>query len=210
MKVFVVLAHPEPQSLNASLARYAVEVLEGAGHEVKVSDLYAMNWKAVVDVNDFLECNQEERLNIGSESLRCMKNGTLTPDVIAEQEKLRGGAGWVDRVYAAGFAYFVGERTPTRHFDKFGDGTLAGKRAMCMVTAGGTAAHFSARGINGPMDDVLWIQAAMKERLLTLDTTEPIPYRKQNYGDYTIPDLQLQPGLEQEGDTGFDIHIKRP
>lgn len=59
---------------------------------VQVSDLYAMNWKAVVDVNDFLECNKEERLNIGSESLRCMKNGSLTPDVIAEQEKLR----WAD------------------------------------------------------------------------------------------------------------------
>ena len=36
MKVFIVLAHPEPHSLNASLAKYAVEVLEAAGHEVKV------------------------------------------------------------------------------------------------------------------------------------------------------------------------------
>ncbi len=36
MKVFLVLAHPESTSLNASLAKYAVEVLEKAGHEVKV------------------------------------------------------------------------------------------------------------------------------------------------------------------------------
>ncbi len=51
------------------------------------------------------------------------------------------------------------------------------------------------------------IQAAMKERLLSLDTTEPIAYRKQNYGDYTMPDLELKPGLEQQGETGFNMHV---
>lgn len=49
----------------------------------------------------------------------------------------------------------------------------------------------------------------MKERLLSLDTTEPIAFRRQNYGDYTMPELELRPGLEQEGETGFNIHIKK-
>lgn len=45
MKVFIVLAHPDPHSLNASLAKYAVEVLEAAGHEVKVRHIVAnMHW----------------------------------------------------------------------------------------------------------------------------------------------------------------------
>lgn len=43
-------------------------------------------------------------------------------------------SGWFDRVYTAGFAYFVGEYTATRQSDRFGEGTLAGKRAMCMVS----------------------------------------------------------------------------
>ncbi len=49
----------------------------------------------------------------------------------------------------------------------------------------------------------------MKERLLTLDTTPPIPYRKQNFGDYEIPSLLLKPGLEQPGETGYSMHIKK-
>ncbi len=51
--------------------------------------------------------------------------------------------------------------------------------------------------------------ASLKERMLTLDTTEPIAYRKQNFGDYTMPALELKPGLEEPGETGFAIHTKK-
>ena len=51
--------------------------------------------------------------------------------------------GWVDRVYAFGFAYGVGERSDTHWGDRFGEGTLAGKRAMLIVTVGGWAAHYA-------------------------------------------------------------------
>lgn len=53
MKTLIVHAHPEPQSLNSSLKDLAVSTLEAAGHEVRVSDLYAMGWKAVVDAADY-------------------------------------------------------------------------------------------------------------------------------------------------------------
>lgn len=53
MKTLIVYAHPEPKSLNNSLKDLAVSTLETAGHEVRVSDLYAMNWKAVVDAADY-------------------------------------------------------------------------------------------------------------------------------------------------------------
>ena len=52
MKTLIVYAHPEPQSLNNSLKDLAVSTLQDTGHEVRVSDLYAMNWKAVVDAAD--------------------------------------------------------------------------------------------------------------------------------------------------------------
>ncbi len=36
------------------------------------------------------------------------------------------------------------------------EGTFVGKRAMLIVTAGGWAEHYSPRGINGPIDDILF------------------------------------------------------
>ncbi|MEU4768536.1 hypothetical protein AB0H12_35345 [Actinosynnema sp. NPDC023794] len=42
-------AHPEPQSLNSTLRDVGVRALTEAGHDVQVSDLYAMKWRAVLD-----------------------------------------------------------------------------------------------------------------------------------------------------------------
>lgn len=64
--------------------------------------------------------------------------------------------GWVERVYAHGFAYGVGEHSDRRWGDRYGEGSLAGKRAMLIVTAGGWESHYDARGINGPIDDILF------------------------------------------------------
>lgn len=64
--------------------------------------------------------------------------------------------GWIDRVYAYGFAYGVGEHSDHRWGDRYGEGTLSGKRAMLIVTAGGWEQHYSPRGINGPIDDLLF------------------------------------------------------
>lgn len=46
MKVLLIYAHPEPRSLNGALKNFAIRHLQQAGHEVQVSDLYAMRWKA--------------------------------------------------------------------------------------------------------------------------------------------------------------------
>ena len=64
--------------------------------------------------------------------------------------------GWFDRVYAFGFAYGVGEVSETRWFDRYGEGTLAGRRAMLSITLGGREAQYSRRGVNGYIDDLLF------------------------------------------------------
>lgn len=46
MNVLIVYAHPEPGSFNGALKDHAVEVLAAQGHNVKVTDLYALDWKA--------------------------------------------------------------------------------------------------------------------------------------------------------------------
>lgn len=53
MKAFIVLAHPEPKSFNAAMFRTAVDVLVRAGHEVKTSDLCAMQFDPVSGRHNF-------------------------------------------------------------------------------------------------------------------------------------------------------------
>lgn len=258
MRVLLVFAHPEPRSLNAALRDVAVSELQTQGHEVLVSDLYAQRWKAPIDRADFPLLGPEERLMVPAASGAAFAADALTQDVKAEQEKLLWAdllilqfplwwfsmpailKGWVERVYARGFAYGVGEHSERRWGDRYGEGMLAGKRAMLIVTAGGWAEHYSARGINGPIDDLLFpinhgilyypgykvlppfvvyqadrldntafgqVAEQLRERMRTLGTTSPIPYRRQNGGDYLIPTMQLKPGLEAPGAEGFRLHV---
>ena len=148
MHALWVLAHPDPQSLNAHLCRVGTDALRSAGWQVQVSDLYAMGWDPVL-----------------------VEEGGA--DVEAEQTKLRRAdlvvlqfplwwygmpamlKGWVDRVFEAGFAFDVIDPA-TGRARKYGDGGLVGKRALAVVTAGDRPGSLEPRGISGTIDDVLW------------------------------------------------------
>jgi NAD(P)H dehydrogenase (quinone) len=47
MKVFLLFAHPEAQSFNGALYRTACDTLAESGHEVRTSELYAMQFNPV-------------------------------------------------------------------------------------------------------------------------------------------------------------------
>lgn len=257
MNILLVYAHPEPRSLNGALRDFTIQRLEAAGHVVQVSDLYAMNWKAAIDADDSLHQRAGERFDPALDSLHAFENGLQSPDIAREQDKLRWAdavilqfplwwfsmpailKGWVERVYAYGFAYGVGEHSDSHWGDRYGEGTLAGKRAMLMVTAGGWESHYSPRGINGPMEDILFpihhgilyypgfdvlppfvvyrthrideasfpaTRDALGERLDNLFSTTPIPFRRQNAGDYEIPALTLRSDISP-GQSGFGAHV---
>ncbi|MCE9896928.1 NAD(P)H-dependent oxidoreductase [Raoultella terrigena] len=256
MKVLLIYAHPQPRSLNGTLKDFAVQHLHNAGHEVQVSDLYAMRWKAGFDADDSSAPPVGEFWRSTLDSKQAFEQGTQSADIVAEQEKLLWAdtvifqfplwwfsmpaimKGWIDRVYANGFAYGVGEQSDRHWGDRYGEGTLAGKRAMLVVTTGGWEEHYAPRGINGPINDILFpIQHGMLfypgfevlpplvfyrtektdeqrfmqqcrelgQRLDTLASTAPIPFRRQNYGDYLIPSLTLRPELAA-GESGLTIH----
>ncbi|WP_061958124.1 NAD(P)H-dependent oxidoreductase [Cupriavidus pauculus] len=174
MNVLIVYAHPEPTSLNGSLKDFAVRRLEAAGHQVQVSDLYGMQWKASLDAADTLAPRSDAPFHPSLDSKHAFENGLQAPAIAREQEKLRWAdalvlqfplwwfsmpailKGWVERVYAYGFAYGVGEHSDVRWGNRYGEGTLAGKRAMLVVTTGGWESHYGPRGINGPIDDILF------------------------------------------------------
>ncbi|MFT3775043.1 MAG: NAD(P)H-dependent oxidoreductase [Minicystis sp.] len=174
MNVLIVYAHPEPRSLNGSLKTFTVDRLTRRGHDVRVSDLYAMRWKAIVDTDDFPARDHSQPLAVSADSQKAYAAGTQAPEIAAQQADLRWAdavifqfplwwysmpailKGWVDRVYAYGFAYGVGEHSDRHWGDRYGEGTFQGKRAMLVVTAGGWEPHYGERGINGPMEDVLF------------------------------------------------------
>ncbi|AKC68278.1 NAD(P)H-dependent oxidoreductase [Pandoraea oxalativorans] len=257
MNVLIVYAHPQPRSLNGALRDFAVQHLEAAGHHVQVSDLYAMQWKTTIDVHDAPQRNPAEPFHASLDSKQAFLDGTQRADIAHEQEKLRWAdtvifqfplwwfsmpaimKGWFDRVYAYGFAYGVGEHSSAHWGDRYGEGSLSGKRAMLVVTTGGWDSHYSARGINGPIDDILFpiqhgvlfypgfdvlppfvtfrssrvdaeafatITRDFGKRLDTLATIAPIPYRRQNFGDYEIPALTLKDEIAT-GVTGYAAHV---
>jgi NAD(P)H dehydrogenase (quinone) len=168
-KILIVGAHPEPRSLNGSLTRFAARELRKAGHKVCVSDLYAMRWRPEVGPGDF-PGETARPLEIIGASGRAYADGRLAPDIAAEQEKLLWSdavvlqfpmwwfsmpailKGWVDRVFTHGFGYGVGSVGRAL----YGDGTLAGRRAMLSLTIGASEPSFSARGVHGRLEDLLF------------------------------------------------------
>lgn len=259
MKVLYVHAHPEPLSLNGAIQSFAVEHLRGLGHEVQVSDLYAMRWNAVLGPGDFPARDASRPFHPEHDSGVAFSEGTQLAEVTAEQQKLLWAdalilqfplwwysmpaimKGWVERVYAYGFAYGIGEHSDTRWGDRFGEGVMAGKRAMLVVTTGGWESHYGPRGINGETNELLFpiqhgtlyypgfevlppylvhrtgkvdearfadIRETLGQRLANLFTDAPIPFRKQNFGDYSIPDMTLKPHLAP-GQTGLRVHARQ-
>jgi NAD(P)H dehydrogenase (quinone) len=169
--VLIVHAHPERTSVTRQLAEAAAETLRHLGHEVVESDLYAMGWKAVFDAEDFPDRSNRDRFSFVEESRHAFSNGTQTADVEEEQRKILASdavimvfplwwfsmpaimKGWIDRVWAYGLAY--GYRGAGNTY-RYGEGGFFGKRALLAVSVGGPADDYAPRGINGPLDQLLF------------------------------------------------------
>ncbi|MFC4333690.1 NAD(P)H-dependent oxidoreductase [Salininema proteolyticum] len=166
MNVHIVLAHPSPTSLCASLCDEAVAFLTANGHEVTVSDLYAMKWKAVADYDDLGSHTDGTYIDASGEAYR---DGGLSEDIRTEQARIEAAdavvllfplwwfsmpaimKGWVDRVLVNGLGYGT-----TRGWKRYGDGAYAGKRGMVITAAGGSETVLSERGVSGSITDILW------------------------------------------------------
>ncbi len=154
LNVFIIFAHPEPNSLNGALKDLAVLTLKENGHKVKVSDLYDMGFKATLDRDDFLKMQTPNRLMPVLEQLNASKTDGFASDIKAEMEKIEWAdliifqfpiwyetmpallKAWFERVLAHGFAHNILE-------GKVNDqGFLKGKKAMLSFTAGSEKESF--------------------------------------------------------------------
>ncbi|MCY1408989.1 Glutathione-regulated potassium-efflux system ancillary protein KefF [compost metagenome] len=165
MNVLIVHAHNEPRSFSTALCKLAQETLHGQGHEVQVSDLYAMNWNPVASAEDFAERANPDYLVYALEQREGVKSRSIAADIQQELDKLLWAdlvifnfpiywfsapailKGWFDRVLVSGVCY-----GGKRFYDQ---GGLAGKKALVTVTLGGRDHMFGDGAIHGPLEDML-------------------------------------------------------
>lgn len=167
MRVLIVFAHPEPHSFGHALLDRGVETLRGQGHEVQVSDLYAMGFNPVASGADFTERRFPDALQYDREQKQASQKHTFAPDIQAELDKLLWCdqlilqfplwwfsvpailKGWIDRVFVNGTVYGAGGR-------RFDRGGLQGRRAMLAITTGCEARMMAPDGLLGERDVILW------------------------------------------------------
>jgi NAD(P)H dehydrogenase (quinone) len=92
MKVLYIFAHPEPKSFNAAMKDTALSALKEKGHEVKLSDLYAMEFNPVLKASDFTDRKNPDLFNPFLEAIKASKTGAFSPDIKEEMEKVK----WAD------------------------------------------------------------------------------------------------------------------
>jgi NAD(P)H dehydrogenase (quinone) len=250
MNILIVSAHPGPTSLTNSLRDVAAEQLRADGHEVRISDLYAMNWKAAHDAADFTAHDPQDPVRYPFASMAAAGDRAFSKDILDEQDKVLWAdalilafplwwfslpailKGWIDRVWTAGIGYQTGG-------ERYGAGRMVGKRAMLMVMVGGGESYFSTRGVNGPIEDLLFpinhgmlyypgfdvlppyvlhrtdrlepdrfesVAEDVRERMRSLFTIAPIPYRRQAE-DYTERKFELKEEIAATAPPGFAAHI---
>lgn len=88
MRVLIVHAHHEPTSFNSAMTRHALETLAGAGHEVVLSDLYAMGFDPVSDRRNFTTIADAARLRQQDEEALASASGGFAPELQSEMDKV--------------------------------------------------------------------------------------------------------------------------
>ena len=166
MHAHFVLAHPEPQSFNAHLARSGAQALENEGWTVSTSDLYAMGFDPCERPGHYRDRLDPVRFDAQSEQRHASQTQSLPKAVTDELARLDRAdllvlqypmwwhlppamlKGWFDRVLAYGAVY-----TSRMRFEA---GRFAGKRAMLSVTVGTSRATYEFNGRSGDIDLMLW------------------------------------------------------
>jgi NAD(P)H dehydrogenase (quinone) len=167
MNVLIVYAHPEPQSFNGALLKTGVDTLTKLGHQVQVSDLYAMNFNPVGSRADFTTVADADYFKYQAEQLYAYKNNGYAADILAEQQKMEWAdvvifqfpmwwfsmpailKGWMDRVLAMGFAYGGGRGS-------YKTGVFKGKKSMLVFTTGEPEMAYGEGARNGDLNTLLY------------------------------------------------------
>jgi NAD(P)H dehydrogenase (quinone) len=165
MKILILLAHPEPKSMNSAMFSTAIETLKEAGHEVRTSNLYTMHFDPVSDRSNFTRLQDTSFYKQQLEELHATETGGFAGDIDGEQQKVEWCdlmiwqfplwwfsvpgilKGWVDRVFAMGRFYGEGKL--------YEQGVFSGKKALLSLTTGGVEEAYLGGGLQGDIHNIL-------------------------------------------------------
>ncbi len=166
MKILIVYAHPEPRSFNRAVLDTSMRVLRGQGHEVVVSDLYAMGFNPVASAEDFTVRRFPDALQYDREQKHAHEHQAFSQDIQTEIDKLSACdllilqfplwwfsvpailKGWIDRVFVNGVVYGKGRR--------FDTGGMHGRRALVCTSTACFPEMVEPDGLLAALDINLW------------------------------------------------------
>jgi len=165
-KIFIVVAHAEPESFSHAMVAVMKSRFESMGCEVKISDLHAMKWDGVNDRRNFLSVKDEKRWSQQAEEIEAVVKGSFNPEIKAEMDKIEWCdvmilqfpihwfslpallKSWVDKVFAFGFAYASGKW--------YNRGMFRSKKAMLSLTTGAPDFYYKFDSIQGCINEILF------------------------------------------------------
>ncbi|MBV8328582.1 NAD(P)H-dependent oxidoreductase [Chryseobacterium sp.] len=130
MRHLIIYAHPNENSLNRSILNHVTETLQSENHDIKIRDLYHLNFDPVLSLAD----------------MQKQYSGKVSDDVKEEQDYISWAEqvtfiypiwwtglpaiikGYIDRVFSYGFAY--------RYDQGIQKGLLKGKKTVIINTHG--------------------------------------------------------------------------
>jgi len=130
MKYCVVYSHPNPQSFNHAILETFVEELKASGQEVRIRDLYALNFDPILKGSEL----ENFPKNIFPDDIKTEQDHIQWADILVFICPIWWGGltanlrGYFDRVFSLNFAYAEGESGIT--------GLLAEKKALFISTIG--------------------------------------------------------------------------
>ena len=142
MKHLIIYAHRDQQSLNGYLKQVVVEHLTNNGHEVRVRDLYQLDFNPVLSSQDIAG----QRIGKVDEDVKTEQHYITWADCITFIHPIWWTGlpailkGYIDRVFSYGFAY--------RYEQGVQKGLLAGKQAIIINTHGKSQAEYSDMGMD--------------------------------------------------------------
>jgi NAD(P)H dehydrogenase (quinone) len=164
MRVLAIYCHPDPESLIAAARERALDGLRSAGHEVRVSDLYADGFDPVMTA---AERRAHKDPGVAAELQRYADDLSWAEALVLIYPTWWSGQpamlkGWIDRVWVAGVAWEMreGDRTPTP--------TLRKVRRIVVVTTHGSSKLINAlEGESGKRTVTRSIRAMCSRRTRT-------------------------------------------
>jgi len=198
MNILYVYAHPNPSSFNGMLKQHALDLFTKLKPNVKLSDLYADNFKAIADWNDFNSDEVEINSQYFLAQQDAYKNKQLSVDINLELTKIAWAdhiifqfplwwfstpailKGWLDRVLVKGFAYDSGKI--------FNDGLLKGKTASLVVTTQSPESAYQTNGLHQATIEAFLHHIHHTLRFVGIKTLAPFVI----YAAFNLDDIQKE------------------